>query len=803
MGIVSRTNHRKFWNVLLLLAFLTSGLIGLFMVIKINYKLTLSFYEQLVSYHVAFGIGMVLIGFFHFWWHLRYYLKLFKAEKSKELRTPGFQVKALQEGTLKLYAFLLGSTSIIAQLILMREFLTVFSGNELVIGIVLANWMVLTGLGAYLGKFPLKIKTAYPVVVSGLLLLSVLPFVTAFLINFLKNIVFPVGSMISVFQIFYSSLLLLIPFCLVSGFLFTFISTCYSEIKDRNETGSAYFFESLGSITGGLLCGLLFIFVFSSIESLLILAIINGLVLFLISLKDSTLRTGWIPLAIVFVAFLLLFFQPEKRIRSLVYPNQEIVVSKDSPHGNIVITKREKMWSVYNNNLLLFDSENFMLNEEAVHFAMLQHPDPEKILLVSGGLSGQIAELKKYKPKCIDFVEDNRWLLDLMKDTVAKMSNDNLHVFSTDPIRFIRKSQQIYDVAILNLPGPSTMQANRYFTLEFYQLLKQKLSPGAVLSFGIASPPNYLNQEAVDLNSSLLATLKKVFQNVIILPGEQNYFLASDAPLTINIAEAVQFRGIENRYVNSYYIDDALLKMRSETILSALNPAAEINQNLEPVSYNQQLAYWLSQFNGRYWLLVSVGAALFLFVFLRGSTASKAMFLTGFSASGMEILLLFGLQVFFGNLYLLVSFVFTGFMLGLALGSFFGRSFTGKNLQFMVQFLIGVFATVMSVSLFSPMMARLPESLVYILFLTATLIIGGLTGFQFAQISFNQAGNYAEISGKTYSFDLIGSALGALLVSIFLVPRLGIFYSVLIIGLANIMFGIWLFLKKIFRTIET
>jgi predicted membrane-bound spermidine synthase len=142
-------------------------------------------------------------------------------------------------------------------------------------------------------------------------------------------------------------------------------------------------------------------------------------------------------------------------------------------------------------------------------------------------------------------------------------------------------------------------------------------------------------------------------------------------------------------------------------------------------------------------------------------------------------------------------------MLGLALGSFFGRSFTGKNLQFMVQFLIGVFATVMSVSLFSPMMARLPESLVYILFLTATLIIGGLTGFQFAQISFNQAGNYAEISGKTYSFDLIGSALGALLVSIFLVPRLGIFYSVLIIGLANIMFGIWLFLKKIFRTIET
>lgn len=54
------------------------------------------------------------------------------------------------------------------------------------------------------------------------------------------------------------------------------------------------------------------------------------------------------------------------KIRSYVYPNQKIEVSKDSPYGNIVITRRENLWSVYNNNTLLFDSENFMMNEEAV-----------------------------------------------------------------------------------------------------------------------------------------------------------------------------------------------------------------------------------------------------------------------------------------------------------------------------------------------------------------------------------------------------------------------------------------------------
>lgn len=795
MGLVSRANHRKFWNILLLIAFLTTGLIGLLMAIKINYKFEMSFYEQLVRYHVSFGIGMAIIGFFHFWWHLGYYLKLFRPEKSKKRQRPIELKSNLDARFLQLSALLLGSTSIIAQVILLREFLSVFSGNELVIGLVLANWMVLTGLGAYLGKFPLRIKKAWPVVVSGLLLLSALPFVTAFLINFLKNMVFPVGSMINVFQIFGSSLALLVPFCLVSGFLFTFIANAFSEVRNQNETGAVYGFESAGSVIGGLLSGLLFIFVFSSIESLLVLAIFNSLVLFLAGLKYSVREMRWIPLLVAVPAFILLFFHPEKRIRSLVYPNQELVVSKDSPHGNIVITRREKMWSVYSNNTLLFDSENFLLNEEAVHFAMLQRPDAGSVLLVSGGISGQIAELKKYKPASVDYVEDNRWLLALMKDSLAKMTDKSIQVFATDPMRFIRNAHKTYDVAILNLQNPSTMQANRFYTLEFYQLLKQKLSDGGVLSFAVQSPPNYLNQEAVDLNSSIFASLKKVFQQVIVLPGEKLYFLASDSALTYHIARAVQQKGIENRYVNPDYFNDVLLQQRGEAILSALNPSAEINQNLNPVSYNQQLAYWMSQFSGRYRVLAVVAAAFALFVFFRGSSPSKAIFLTGFSASGLEILLLFGLQVFFGNIYLLTSFVFSGFMLGLATGSFLGKSFSGKNYSSATQLLIGVFDLVIGFSLFSPAMAEIASGVVYSLYLAATVLIGTLTGFQFAQVSQNRTGNYAGISGKTYSYDLAGSALGALAVTIYLVPRLGIVFSVLVIGLLNLLFSGWLLLK--------
>ncbi|HEX7583577.1 MAG TPA: hypothetical protein VF373_02715, partial [Prolixibacteraceae bacterium] len=466
LGLLSKTNHRKFWNVLLLITFLITGLIGLLMVVKINYKLETHIYDQLVGYHVGFGIGMAIIGFFHFWWHLSYYLHLLKTEKSKESLQRILIENNLDVQLLKVAAFLLGSTTIIAQLILLREFLTVFNGNELVIGLVLANWMILTGIGAYLGKYRLRIKNAYSVIISGLLILSVLPFMITFLINFLKNIVFPIGAMISVFQIFFASFLLLIPFCLISGFLFTFIANCYSEIRNQNEIGPVYGYESVGSVIGGLLCGLLFIFVFSSIESLLVLIILNSLILFLIGLKQTVKKRIWLPVLVAIPAFALLFFHPEKKIRSWVYPNQEIEVSKDSPYGNIVITRREKMWSVYNNNVLLFDSENFMLNEEAVHFAMLQHPHPVNVMLISGGLFGQITELKKYRSVSIDYVEDNRWLLALMKDTLKKKTDESTHIYLTDPQRFIRNSAKMYDVAIMNLPGPSTMQSNRYYTFE-------------------------------------------------------------------------------------------------------------------------------------------------------------------------------------------------------------------------------------------------------------------------------------------------------------------------------------------------
>ncbi len=83
---------------------------------------------------------------------------------------------------------LLGFSTIVTQTVLLREFLTVFSGNELVIGIVLASWMILTGTGAYLGQFAKERFFGSNWILIVLTLMSVLPIVILLVLQFLRNL---------------------------------------------------------------------------------------------------------------------------------------------------------------------------------------------------------------------------------------------------------------------------------------------------------------------------------------------------------------------------------------------------------------------------------------------------------------------------------------------------------------------------------------------------------------------------------------------------------------------------------------
>ncbi len=74
-------SHKRFWNIILLLSFLLSGLIGILLAVFLDLNISISWYRRFLWLHVEFGIAMGITAIFHFFWHSRYYLKIFSRKE--------------------------------------------------------------------------------------------------------------------------------------------------------------------------------------------------------------------------------------------------------------------------------------------------------------------------------------------------------------------------------------------------------------------------------------------------------------------------------------------------------------------------------------------------------------------------------------------------------------------------------------------------------------------------------------------------------------------------------------------------
>jgi len=76
--IINLVIHRRIWNIILLISFLISGVLGLILAFSIDQKISISWYLSFLWLHVEFGIVMALVSIFHIFWHLPYFVSLAK-----------------------------------------------------------------------------------------------------------------------------------------------------------------------------------------------------------------------------------------------------------------------------------------------------------------------------------------------------------------------------------------------------------------------------------------------------------------------------------------------------------------------------------------------------------------------------------------------------------------------------------------------------------------------------------------------------------------------------------------------------
>ncbi|MBP1647211.1 MAG: Spermine synthase [Bacteroidetes bacterium] len=688
------------------------------------------------------------------------------------------------ERPLALSVLALGWTTIVTQTVLLRSFLSVFYGNELVIGVVLASWLVLTGAGAALGKYAGAVSHRLLILLQ--VALALLPIVTVMALSFLKSLVFPPGTMIGLWESMYGSLLLLAPFCLISGFLFPIYAAALAGDAGPGRISRVYGVEAAGSVIGGILFTLVAVRFLSTMQILSILGVINLAVAGLLAWNSNHRSLSLLPDALA----LVLVFLPgavdlDALFRQWLFAGQELVEYKDTPYGSITVTRKGEQLNFFENSGLLFSTGDAASNEEAVHFAMVQRPEAGRVLLISGGLSGMIEEILKYPAVQVDYVEMNPWLIEMGRRHVSAGGDPRVQVFAADARQYVRRAGRQYDVVLINVPDPGTAQINRYYTQEFFDELKSALSDNAVVSLSVLPTTEYLGHEGRQVSSIIHATLASGFANVLVLPGMRNHFLASDGPLRGDIARMVDSLGLKTTYVNPFYVDDRSTQERSRRITVGLDRDAAINHDFTPVAYYRQVQYWLSYFSFQPWIPAAVCLLLLGILATKMKVVSYCMFIGGAAGSSLEVVLLLAFQIMFGSLYLATGMIITAFMAGLAAGSFVRwRLLSGKpEMMFAwVQAGVGVYALLLPVILSILKRSAPGDILTYSIFLVLTAGIGGLIGMEFFLATRLLAETPSAVAGNLYSTDLLGSAVGALAVSAFLLPLLGITWVCVIVG---------------------
>ena len=694
----------------------------------------------------------------------------------------------------------LGLTTIASQIIILREFVSVFQGNELVIGVVLATWMALTGGGAIIARRHAGPAARRSFPAAALVAAGALPPAAVALLRWGRTVVLPPGATAGILHAMAAAAVLLAPLCLLSGFLFVSLVRIAPANGARDATSSVYTWEAAGSVAGGILFNIALAAVLDAFQALFVLLLIDCAAAFALAFRARARTAGAAALAVgAGGAVLLIGGNVDAATRAFLFPGEVIVWLRDTPYGNLTVTERAGQSNVFENGTPMFSTNDVVAAEEAVHYCMAQRGTPRSVLMIGGGISGTTHEALKYVAADIDYAEINPWIIGIGRTLTHAYDDARVRVIAGDPRMYVRSTDRRYDAVMVNLPEPATAQINRFYTVECFRDLRRIMNDSAVASLSLPGGTEYQGPEARRLSSSVYASLRSVFPHVLIVPGERNYYLASGAPLSIGIAALIERRGIPTEYVNRFYLDDSLLSRRSAQITSTIDTSEELNRDFRPVAYYRQLAYWLSfaGFDPVPWL-AAAGIAFFIWAG-RFTPIVGSIFAGGFTASALEIVLLVSFQALCGSLFLMTGILITAFMGGLASGAWIrDRFFPGGDLRAFIatQFSLAAGCMLLPLLLLSLQRSTLPPVLIAGV-VTAIALGAGMTGgLEFTLAARLREAAAGESAGELYGLDLAGSAVGALAASVYIIPLLGLTGASIVAGVVSAAGGAGCMIRK-------
>lgn len=726
----------------------------------------------------------------------------------------------------------MGFTSLVAQVLFIREFLITFYGNEFTIGIILACWIIAEAAGSSLAStFVNKTRSPFLTYSFMQLLIALYLPVSIFLIRYAKSLFASTpGESVGVAAIFAASVLIIGPFSMFDGIQFPFGCKIYGL--------KAYILEAIGFILAGPIFTYIFLTKLNSFQIALLIGFLNLLsALFLIQKERASFlkKSAFVVFSLLLIVNLYaLTSNVPARLHNFSlarqWRNQKLVAYKNSIYGNLAVSQKDEQYTFYSNGIPIINipTPDITWTEELVHFGLSSHPNPKKVLLLGGGAGGIINEVEKYQLDEINYAELNPTLIDLLKEfpkdiTQKELGDKRLNLIITDGARFIKRTYKKYDVIFINLPLPSTLQVNRYYTKEFFYNIEKLLLPDGRLVLCLPGSLSYLNEELRQLNLCVSTTLRHVFSYVNVIPGYSNIYISSASSFNISselFTKRLKEIGIGTKTLDEFHMQDRLKKYWQFWFNKELQKAApvKVNRNLAPTGVFYGVSYWNSLFNPELRKIFAVlnylkfrfiiYSVIILAVILLGIKTlfklgrigvAASITTTGFAGMSLNLIIIFSYQIFFGYVYHHIALLATAFMLGLTAGGWFITSNLRRirRGQFLfITFEVCIILFSLGMGLFLTHLNRVAQFAFYPLFYIFSIITGFLVGSEFplANKLYRKGATTEKTAGTLYALDLFGAFFAALLVSIIFIPLFGVLKTCLFLaGLKTV--GLMLLLR--------
>lgn len=693
-----------------------------------------------------------------------------------------------------------GACALIAQLAVFQELLIIFAGHELFLGFSLASWMGWVGAGSWLVR---HLPHAHLSRLVALLIPLLIANVVA--IRFSK-LLFGFGMLIGLLPTLILTVLLLAPVGLVAGACFTW--GC-ARVHGRHGTsiGAAYCWETLGAVIGGLAFTA---YIAGRLSTDWILALLSAPVgLVLLCLITPRARAVAVALVTILIGVGWAASPLPRVTRAAQWHGYEFLAERASRYSHLVLARTGSLTSYFDSGVIAAHFPDPAAYEELVHWPLLTHPRPERILVIGGAATGTLTELLKHPVRHIDFVERDPAVIELLEpalnpDDRASLRDPRVTIIHQDGRRWLGQAGRAYDVILLQLPEPSNAQINRFYTLEAFEAAARRLAPGGLFAFSIPSSENYLSPETAYFNACLYRTLKATFEQVELIAGDPLLLMGSRQPIAFTprhlLARYAQ-RRLATRVVTPGYMPIKLDPARRRTLLATLEAtrAVPLNRDFLPICYAYAWRVWLSKFVSPVYFLGSLGLAalvgwLLWFTWTRRATIRRSPQVTALFAMGAagliyETILVLAFQAINGYVYWQLGTLFAAFMLGLALGSGLivryvpptdpARSYRALRLLLGVTGLQGLSAVWLL-----PRFQQLAPTAPHLALFGAALLVTALgVGMAFPLAAHLAPPEWvARTAGGLYAADLWGAALGATFTSAALVPLIGLTASAALIG---------------------